>query len=41
MARLLDIAPEASLRPDPCFTEDLRRLIGDAVGRPDRIDYGG
>ena len=43
MARLLDTAPRASLRPDPHLPEDKRRvvgrLVGEAINRPHRIDY--
>lgn len=44
LAQILGLAPEAALRPDPSYREEQRRLlgrlIGDAVGRPDRIDLG-
>jgi hypothetical protein len=44
LAQLLDLAPEAALRPDPSYPEPRRqllgRLVGDATGRSDRIDYG-
>ena len=44
MRELLDLAPSAALRPDPAYRKEHRtligRLIGEAIGRPDRIDYG-
>jgi hypothetical protein len=44
MGQLLDLAPSAALRPDPAYTDAHRqllgRIIGEATGRPDRIDYG-
>ena len=44
MGQLLDLAPNAALRPDPTYSEEHRkllgRLIGEAIGRPERIDYG-
>jgi hypothetical protein len=40
MRELLDLAPNASLRPDPAFVDEYRTAVGDAIGRPDRIDYG-
>ena len=45
LTQLLDLAPEAALRLDPSYSTPRRqllgRLVGDATGRPDRIDYGG
>ena len=44
LVHVLDLAPDAALRPDPGYPEEWRRvlgrLIGDAIGRSDRIDYG-
>jgi hypothetical protein len=40
MRELLDLAPDAALRPDPAFVEEYRTALADAIGRPDRIDYG-
>ena len=44
LARLLALAPTASLRPDPRYTaanrERLGELIGAVIGDPRRLDYG-
>jgi hypothetical protein len=40
MRELLDLAPDAALRPDPALLEEFRTALGDAIGRPERIDYG-
>jgi hypothetical protein len=40
MRELRDVAPNAALRPDPASVDQYRRALGDAIGRPDRIEYG-
>jgi hypothetical protein len=44
LVQILDLAPDAALRPDPSYPEQWRqllgRLIGDAIGRSERIEYG-
>jgi len=43
--RLLEVAPAASLRPDPRYPATSRRTVGELIGRvlgdSSRLDYGG